>query len=216
MMRPVNLFFYSTVIGMVGIVDNGEAITDLFFCRNDCNEYGETELDKEALLLREPKSSIGKMSASMVMKESREYDFLPGEYWQIVGKASEKSIVIKETDLLKEAAAQLNEYFNGVRKSFKLPLSPAGTSFQMAVWNALLEIPYGETRSYGNIAMAVGKPKASRAVGMACNRNKIAILIPCHRVIGADGKLVGFGGGIGVKQKLLDIEGYCRKPGSGM
>lgn len=204
-MKLQNLFFYTTVIGVVGIVDNGEAITDLFFCGNILNESGGTELDREALCPYELESSVGMISSS-VAKEENGRNVLPEGAWQIVGKVSGDNVVIRETELMKEASLQLNEYFNGVRKSFQLPLSPTGTSFQMAVWNALLEIPYGETRSYGDIAMAIGKPKACRAVGMACNRNKIAIFIPCHRVIGADGKLVGFGGGIGVKQKLLNIE----------
>lgn len=108
--------------------------------------------------------------------------------------------------LTQEATNQLMEYFEGKRKVFNLPLSPIGTSFQQAVWKALCSIPYGETRSYGEIAKMIGNPKASRAVGMANNRNPISIIIPCHRVIGASGKLVGYGGGINKKIYLLDLE----------
>ncbi|MEJ8737346.1 methylated-DNA--[protein]-cysteine S-methyltransferase [Erysipelotrichaceae bacterium HCN-30851] len=108
--------------------------------------------------------------------------------------------------LTQEATNQLMEYFEGKRKVFNLPLSPIGTSFQQAVWEALCSIPYGETRSYGEIAKMIGNPKASRAVGMANNRNPISIIIPCHRVIGASGKLVGYGGGINKKIYLLDLE----------
>jgi methylated-DNA-[protein]-cysteine S-methyltransferase len=115
----------------------------------------------------------------------------------------------KETPLIKEAAKQLREYFGYKRKTFDLPIAPRGTEFQKKVWNALLDIPYGETRSYGEIAAITGNPKASRAVGMANNRNSIVIIIPCHRVIGADGSLTGFGGGLDLKQQLLDLEVKC-------
>ncbi|HHT17145.1 MAG TPA: methylated-DNA--[protein]-cysteine S-methyltransferase [Papillibacter sp.] len=108
--------------------------------------------------------------------------------------------------LLKRAFAQLEEYFAGARQAFDLPLSPLGTPFQRAVWNALLDIPYGQTRSYKDIALAVGRPKGFRAVGMANNRNPISIFIPCHRVIGANGALVGYGGGLDKKQFLLNLE----------
>lgn len=108
--------------------------------------------------------------------------------------------------LLLEAETQLAEYFAGSRKRFDLPLAPEGTAFQRRVWDALLEIPYGETRSYREIAARIGNPKAYRAVGMANNRNPLPILIPCHRVIGADGSPVGYGGGLDVKIALLGLE----------
>lgn len=109
--------------------------------------------------------------------------------------------------ILDEAEKQLNEYFSGARQSFDLPLALKGTPFQQSVWAALREIPYGETRSYADIARLVGKPGGSRAVGMANNRNPIAIIIPCHRVIGANGALVGYGGGLDKKRYLLNLEG---------
>ncbi len=111
-----------------------------------------------------------------------------------------------ETPLLKEAARQLEEYLDGKLKSFNLPLAPEGTDFQQTVWAALREIPYGETRSYKEVAETIGRPKASRAVGTANNKNPILIITPCHRVIGADGKLVGYAAGLGVKEKLLEME----------
>ncbi|MGI6141365.1 MAG: methylated-DNA--[protein]-cysteine S-methyltransferase [Caldicoprobacterales bacterium] len=114
-----------------------------------------------------------------------------------------------ETKLLKEAGRQLQEYFNCKRKVFDLPLEPEGTPFQLKVWKALQDIPYGETRSYKDIATAVGNYKAGRAVGMANNRNPIAIIIPCHRVIGSNGKLVGYGGGLHIKEYLLGLEKRC-------
>ncbi len=111
-----------------------------------------------------------------------------------------------ETALLKEGIKQLNEYLDGKRSSFDLPLEPKGTEFQKKVWNALKEIPYGETRSYGEIAKIIGNEKAARAVGMANNKNPIAIIVPCHRVIGANGKLVGYAGGLDLKERLLTLE----------
>ena len=114
--------------------------------------------------------------------------------------------ICQETDLIIEAHRQLSEHLKGERQSFHLPLAPKGTDFQQQVWNALLEIPYGETRSYKQIAVAIGNPKAVRAVGMANNRNPLLIVVPCHRVIGADGKLVGYGAGIEKKEFLLRLE----------
>lgn len=106
-----------------------------------------------------------------------------------------------------EAAAQLQEYFRGERKHFSLPLSPTGTDFQLDVLQALQGIPWGETRSYGDIARHLGRPKAVRAVGAANGRNPLPIVIPCHRVIGANGALTGFGGGMAAKRWLLELEG---------
>jgi methylated-DNA-[protein]-cysteine S-methyltransferase len=102
---------------------------------------------------------------------------------------------------------QLKEYFDGNRKQFDFPLHLEGTDFQLAVWKALLEIPYGQTRSYADIAQSIGKPGAARAVGMANHNNPIAVVVPCHRVVGRDGSLTGYAGGIHLKQHLLAIEG---------
>ena len=112
----------------------------------------------------------------------------------------------KETELIKETYKQLCEYFAGQRTVFDVPLEAHGTDFQKRVWNALLTIPYGETRSYQQIAAIVNCPKGARAVGMANNRNPISIIVPCHRVIGADGSLTGYAAGLPAKQKLLQIE----------
>ncbi|QEY34806.1 methylated-DNA--[protein]-cysteine S-methyltransferase [Caproiciproducens galactitolivorans] len=113
---------------------------------------------------------------------------------------------VAETQLHREAFRQLKEYFAGTRREFSLPLSPEGTEFQKRVWKCLLSIPYGETRSYKQIAEMAGCPRGYRAVGMANNRNPIPIFIPCHRVIGANGSLVGYGGGLDIKKKLLRLE----------
>lgn len=112
----------------------------------------------------------------------------------------------QETKLHAETHRQLMEYFQKKRTKFDLPIHPTGTEFQMKVWDALRTIPYGETRSYGEIARMIDNPKACRAVGGANNKNPIMIIIPCHRVINADGSLGGFGGGQAVKQYLLDLE----------
>lgn len=149
-----SIFFYETDIGGIGIEDNGEYITQLYF-----------------------------------LKDEKPKDF-----------------IINETPLIKEASRQLEEYLKGRRRDFNIPLSPQGTEFQKRVWKVLESIPYGQTWSYKNVAEKVGSPKAYRAVGMANNRNPISIIIPCHRVIGANGKLVGYGGGLGIKEYLLDLE----------
>lgn len=111
-----------------------------------------------------------------------------------------------ESPLIKEAKRQLDQYFDGTLKTFDLPLLLEGTDFQKRVWNALQEIPYGKTKSYKEIAEKVNSPKAYRAVGTANNKNPISIVIPCHRVIGSSGKLVGYGGGLDIKETLLNIE----------
>lgn len=107
---------------------------------------------------------------------------------------------------LEEAKRQLQEYFEGRRQRFELPLDLRGTSFQLQVWHALADIPYGEVCSYKMVAVSIGQPKAVRAVGGANNKNPVPIIIPCHRVIGANGSLVGFGGGLDIKQQLLRLE----------
>lgn len=121
-------------------------------------------------------------------------------------KNSHEWVVRDDLDILQRAKSQLASYFAGLTYSFDLPIAPTGTPFQRRVWDALLAIPYGETRSYGAIAHAIGIPNASRAVGLANGRNPIAIVIPCHRVIGANGTLTGYGGGLWRKKILLDLE----------
>ena len=111
-----------------------------------------------------------------------------------------------ETPLIQRAISQIREYLEGKRKTFDFPIAWQGTSFQIKVWEELRKIPYGETRSYGQIAQAVGNPKASRAVGMANNRNPLLIVVPCHRVVGADGNLVGYAAGLPIKKHLLELE----------
>ena len=117
-----------------------------------------------------------------------------------------RDAVESQKDLLIEASAQLTEYLSGKRSKFSLPLAPVGTQFMSKVWEGLRAIPYGQTRSYGEIARSIGAPGASRAVGMACNRNPISIIIPCHRVIGSNAKLVGYLGGLDLKERLLELE----------
>ncbi len=113
----------------------------------------------------------------------------------------------RETPLLARGREELLEYLAGSRRDFDLPLAPQGTPFQQRVWAALREIPYGQTRSYRELALAAGSPRGYRAVGMANHRNPIPILIPCHRVVGADGSLTGYAGGLELKRKLLELEG---------
>lgn len=117
------------------------------------------------------------------------------------GTAAEPNVLWEKT------RGELAEYFAGERRTFDLPIRYAGTPFQKAVWAELLRIPYGETRTYGQLAVALGRPKAARAVGGACHNNPIVLLIPCHRVLGADGSLTGFAGGTDTKKALLSLEG---------
>lgn len=127
------------------------------------------------------------------------------------GTAVPASYRLEETPLLRRTADQLNEYFFGKRRSFDLPLEPEGTLFQRLVWHALLTIPYGETRTYRQIAEQIGRPAACRAVGAANGRNPISILIPCHRVIGTSGCLTGYAGGLAAKELLLRLEHSSEK-----
>jgi methylated-DNA-[protein]-cysteine S-methyltransferase len=112
----------------------------------------------------------------------------------------------KETDVIKKAAIQLDEYFAGKRKSFDFPIDPQGSEFQKRVWAALQNIPYGELRTYKQIAEEIGNIRASRAVGMANNKNPLPIIVPCHRVIGSNGKLIGYAYGIKMKEDLINVE----------
>ena len=119
--------------------------------------------------------------------------------------------ICEETLLVRRVCKQLDEYFAGARITFDLPFYMVGTLFQRKVWNALCRIPYGETRSYKQIAIEIESPLACRAVGLANNRNPLPIVIPCHRVVGVGGKLVGYAGGLSIKEKLLDLEGVLNK-----
>ena len=112
----------------------------------------------------------------------------------------------RQAEPFKTAADQLDDYFAGALTTFNLPLAPRGSQFQQRVWAALLEIPYGETESYGELAGRIGSPGAARAVGLANGKNPIGIVIPCHRVVGSNGSLTGYGGGLGRKKQLLDLE----------
>lgn len=119
----------------------------------------------------------------------------------------------KRTECIEDASRtadvrkQLDEYFRGRRREFTVPLDLRGTDFQLRCWHALLKIPYGETRSYADIARVIGRPRAFRAVGMANHDNPVAIVVPCHRVLASSGGLCGYGGGLDIKQKLLELEG---------
>ncbi|MGX9756768.1 methylated-DNA--[protein]-cysteine S-methyltransferase [Clostridioides difficile] len=150
-----NIFYYETKIGKIGISEESNYITDLFF--------GVQELSCE-------------------------------EY------------TVKETKIIKEANKQLSEYLNGDRKKFDLPLHPSGSEFSKQVWNELCKIPYGETRTYLELANTINRPKSYRAVGLANSKNPISIFIPCHRLIGSNGSLRGYLGGIKTKDYLLKLE----------
>ena len=149
-----NVFFYETRIGKIGISENGEGITSIFY-------------------------------------ENEKY---------------KGDLELVETLLIKKAFEQIKEYLEGKRKEFDLPIFLEGTEFQKNVWTTLKEIPYGVTKTYKEIAVSIGNEKACRAVGNANNKNPISIVIPCHRVIGSNGKLVGYAGGLSIKENLLELE----------
>lgn len=175
--------YLKTPIGVLAVEENGSAITALYL-------KGETELSVDEAYGKEWQNKIGNKAAfeqEFCLVTNPEPDF-------------------PMTDLLKRAVLQLTEYFQGRRKIFDLPIKPQGTEFQKKVWAALGSIPYGETRTYGKIAAQIGNPKACRAVGGANNKNPILLLIPCHRVVGADGALTGFACGLKMKEYLLRLE----------
>lgn len=149
---------------------------------------------KSVLFVQSPIGVLTLVEADGALKELR------------LAEHAEPGEQLQATPLLRQAEKELKEYFDGKRKAFTVPLKPEGTAFQQSVWKVLLDIPYGETVSYGEVAKRVGNPKAARAVGMANHQNPLAIFCPCHRVIGANGKLVGYGGGLPVKEYLLALE----------
>lgn len=127
-------------------------------------------------------------------------------------RKGDTTLVERNSPVLDRTRAQLEEYFRGERREFDLPLAPRGTEFQRRVWQRLRDIEYGTTRTYGALAQELGNPSASRAVGLANGSNPIPIVIPCHRVIGANGALTGFGGGLPIKSALLELERADRQP----
>lgn len=151
-------------------------------------------MTKSVLFVQSPIGVLTLVEADGALKELR------------FGEHAEPSEALQATPLLRKAEQELDEYFSGKRKAFTVPLKPEGTAFQQAVWKVLLNIPYSETMSYGEVAKRIGNPKAARAVGMANHQNPLAIFYPCHRVIGANGKMVGYGGGLPVKEFLLSLE----------
>lgn len=153
------------------------------------------------------------------MKYIYSYDFRFGNYSIVeedgtiveIFKSDSRDIdgddfIESERELIKRTYIELEKYLEGTRKSFTIPINPKGTDFQKLVWDELLKIPYGETRSYKDIALSIGRDKAFRAVGNANNKNPIAIIIPCHRVVGSDGKLTGYAYGLEMKGQLLELE----------
>ncbi|PTX63310.1 methylated-DNA-[protein]-cysteine S-methyltransferase [Melghirimyces profundicolus] len=164
------------------------------------------------LVWSETDSPVGPITLAMTGKGLCRLDFAKGaqaplflERW---AKEWLGSIQLERNDLeLRSVAQQLNEYFEGNRRRFDVPVDLYGTAFQKLVWQQLQTIPYGEVRSYKDVAQAMGAPKAVRAVGGANNRNPVSIIVPCHRVVGSNGSLVGYGGGLEIKEFLLGLEG---------
>lgn len=172
-------------------------------------QYNEFRKDKkEVIYLRAYKWIASPIGKYILTENGEGITFLEHAESELDERLKKEmaSMEEKDTPLLLEADRQLQEYFRGERQTFDLPLAAQGTPFQMKVWEALRQVPYGETRSYKEIAIAVDNPKGMRAIGMANNRNPISIITPCHRVIGANGKLVGYAGGLALKEYLLDLE----------
>jgi methylated-DNA-[protein]-cysteine S-methyltransferase len=176
------MIVYASPIGRIALAAENGAVTRLFFVES--NRKAASPAVSAGPLRTKPEHAVPDMS--------------PEE--DAASPAGE------ELSLLREAARQLDAYFSGGLTVFSLPLRPAGTDFQRAVWKALLDIPYGRTQSYAGIASALGRPRACRAVGMANSKNPLSIIIPCHRVIGSDGSLTGYAGGLDRKKFLLGLE----------
>lgn len=176
--------YYECVIGRLLLLAEPEGLTQADFC-------GAQE--------KEPQIPVYIQDETTRAEELR---------WEEAAFSLEKEddSEIREDRILAESCRELDEYFSGARQVFQVPLAEKGTLFQKQVWAALREIPYGETRSYGQIAAQIGRPKAARAVGMGCNRNPLLLFTPCHRVVGSNGALTGFACGLPVKAQLLAME----------
>lgn len=202
-----SIYFYETRIGRIGITDNGEAVTGLIFAgRKGAKAGGGSPVERAEGGSCGADAGAGSRSGEADAETGNRTIEADAARWG--QDACPGGYTVVETALIKEAAKQLKEYLDGKRKVFDIPLALEGTPFQKSVWKALQDIPYGETRSYGEIAESIGQPRACRAVGMANNKNPIAIFVPCHRVIGSDGKLVGYASGLDIKERLLAMEGH--------
>jgi methylated-DNA-[protein]-cysteine S-methyltransferase len=164
------------------------------------------EFDGLALLVEADRGFITRIEFVSEDFRTEEHSVNVADAWEDV-RMDNRTANDADTALLDEAFHQLNQYFKGELRQFTLPLNPTGTEFFRKVWDELLNIPYGKTETYGEAADKINRPKAARAVGLACNRNPIPILIPCHRIIGKDKSLTGYAGGLDIKKKLLKIEG---------
>jgi methylated-DNA-[protein]-cysteine S-methyltransferase len=162
---------------------------------------GYTEMQEAAMSYAKIESPLGPLLLVANEAGLRRIDFVNGRH-----RATADPSWTENAKPLKETVRQLNAYFAGKLEQFELPLAPQGTGFQLEVWRRLCEIPFGETVTYGEVAKRIGNPKASRAVGLANGSNPIPIIIPCHRVIGSNGRLTGYGGGLPIKEKLLALE----------
>lgn len=158
------------------------------------------------LVSRTLRSPVGELTLFATDEALVQIDF-PERHNHTRGTPAPEAAAVREHAVLDHAARELTEYFQGRRRVFETPLQAAGTAFQQEVWMALREIPFGASRSYADIARAIGRPKAMRAVGLANGSNPLAIIVPCHRVIGRDGSLTGYGGGLEAKRWLLEHEG---------
>jgi methylated-DNA-[protein]-cysteine S-methyltransferase len=206
-------YLYNTPIGRLAIEENGRAITGIYIVSQGINDDLAIDIndgiDEQAKIeIDKPTNSEIDEQANIEIDKSRNSEVDKQKNSEVSKETVDvkNQVILQETTLIHAAYQQLLEYFSGQRKNFDIPIEMEGTPFQKKVWEALLSIPYGETRSYEDIAYQIGSPKACRAVGGANNRNRIMIVVPCHRVIGKNGRLVGYACGIDSKELLLDIE----------
>lgn len=201
-MGAENVFYYRSPVGLLRVKTQEGYLTGLAVARGA--EFPEAEVPEEQI-------PGEKISGKQILSEKG--NFVDSWRFSVAGpghatvpEEMQAGTALFSDTVFRETARQLDEYFAGKRREFSVPIKTQGTDFQEKVWAALRKIPYGETRTYGQIAAQIGNPKAGRAVGGANHNNPIMILTPCHRVIGADGSLTGFGGGLDVKEALLALE----------
>lgn len=207
-----NIFCYNTMIGKLRIEEEDNAIIGVSVLDEDkseqIKEIDQTKKIEQTKEIELPKETEQTKETKQIKETEQIKETVQTKGIELTKEIEQtkETEQIKETELIKRTYLQLMEYFEGKRITFDVPIRLEGTNFQTKVWEELRKIPYGETRSYGEIAKQVGVPKGARAVGGANHNNPILIIVPCHRVIGSSGSLVGFGAGIPVKEMLLKLE----------
>lgn len=188
------IYFYNTLVGNLAIITKDLAVTHISWCGR------ESFVSQEMMLntyMQHDKTSNFKKTISKSDKSTTK---------KTSANMNESAFILEETSLHKRTIAEVTKFLNGQLKEFTVAIKPKGTDFQLKIWDLLKTIPYGKIKTYGDIAKQIGNPKGPRAVGMACNKNPILFIIPCHRVVGSNGSLTGFACGIDMKEQLLNLE----------